>query len=90
MIDVFAMPLSAIIGVIETPTPFLSRVPEIPSTARQDYDVDLPADAVREVKQVPGISYLGNAPISPKTEAQLVAAVFGITQECDSDGGECD
>ncbi|WP_431018218.1 hypothetical protein [Burkholderia gladioli] len=36
------------------------------------------------------ISYLGKAPIAPMTEAQLVAAIFGITQECDSDGGECD
>ena len=50
MIDFFAMTLSAITGVIETQTPFLSRVPEFHSTARQAYDVDLPADAVREMK----------------------------------------
>lgn len=74
----------------ETQLQQMQRNAQAPSAERPSYDVDLPPEAVREVKGVPGISYLGKAPISPKTEGQLVAAVFGITQEGDSDGGECD
>jgi len=39
---------------------------------------------------LPGCEYIGTAPIEIHTEEQLIAALFGITQQCDSDGGECD
>ncbi|MEZ7524025.1 hypothetical protein [Burkholderia vietnamiensis] len=51
--------------------------------ARERFDVDLPADAVREVRAAPQLTAY-DRPAKP-----LVAALLGFV-EPDSEGGECD
>ncbi|HIH2621678.1 TPA: hypothetical protein ACYLIB_005632 [Burkholderia cenocepacia] len=57
MVDIFSPAVfAAIAGVLDTPTPFMSRIPEAPLAGASDrYDFDLPPDAVREVRAVPAL-----------------------------------
>ena len=52
MFDMFSPAIfAAVAGILDTPTPFLSRAPDEPfAGAREGYDIDLGPDAVREVK----------------------------------------
>ncbi|MCA8326110.1 hypothetical protein [Burkholderia cepacia] len=69
-----------------------------PNAAREGYDVDLPAHAVREVRAVPLLGLdVGRgehqAVCAARVHADGSIEIIGIceyTGEADSDGGECD
>ncbi|MCA8026430.1 hypothetical protein [Burkholderia cepacia] len=99
MIDMFSPVFGALTGILETPTPFLSRIPEESfSDAREGYDVDLPPDAVREVRAVPllGVDaggYDRQSVCAVRAHADGAIEIIGMceyTGDADSDGGECD
>ncbi|MCA8323267.1 hypothetical protein [Burkholderia cepacia] len=54
IVDLFSPAIvAAVTGILDTPSPFLSRISAEPFLgARERYDIDLPADAVRELRAV--------------------------------------